>query len=164
MNMSRSPFTNFCVCSVIVIGLGIACSYFVPKFFFNLKLRAHQEESVAIGMRTLYRSIDDAALVNPRSFAASVGLGIHTNVLDLPPVLLTNFAYSSNYIAHFFLDQWQRPYVVSIIPIPGPKTNVLWFDVLVWSCGANGLDEGMKGDDIGGKLYSAQRSLKLNVP
>ena len=162
--MSRPVSIVLCLCLTISIGLGVAYRCFSPKLFSNLKLQAHQQESVASGMRALYRCIDDAALMNPHSFADAVGSGIHTNVLKLPLVVLTNFAYSSNDIAHLFLDQWKQPYVVSIIPISGPKTNVLWFDVQVWSCGANGLDEGMKGDDVGSEIYSQQRRLKVNVP
>ena len=164
MIMNRSFLTILCICLTIGIGSGIVCRYFSPKLFLNLKLRAHQEESVANGMRALYQCIDDAALMNPRSFADSVGPGIRTNVLGLPPVLLTNFVYSTKDVAHLLLDRWQRPYIVSITPLPGPKTNVLWFDVRIWSRGASGLDEGMEGDYIGGEIYSGQRHLKLDIP
>ena len=164
MTVSRQLLANIGICLTIGIAFGIGYSYFLPKLSFNLKLNAHQESSVVSGMRALYQCIDNAALMNPRSFADSVGSGIHTNVLNLPSVILTNFIYSTNDIAHLFLDQWQRPYVVSIRPLPGPKTNVLWFDVRVWSCGVNGLDQGIKSDDVGSDIYSEQRRLRIGVP
>jgi len=154
------------LCLGISVGIGVVAVYrcLLPGWLVNARARAHQEAAVANGMRALHHCLDDVSFMNPRAFASAIGPGIHTNVLNLPPVLLTNFDYTSNDISHLFLDQWQRPYVVAITPLPGPTTNILWFDVRVWSCGANGLDDDMNGDDLGGELYAEQPRLKVDMP
>jgi hypothetical protein len=143
-------------------GVYVWREYADPEHRQRRRSEAHAQGEILSRMHLLYIFIDAAASTDSERFAAQVGTGLVANAYELSESVMDLHWYTVDERLRPILlrDRWQRPFNVAIRPVIGTNLNTTNFEVLVWSSGANGVDENRKGDD----LFLPWRWLELHLP
>lgn len=146
--MKKRDYISVFVALIVGVTTVLVYYHYKPSWEFILRGRSHAAGANFTGMRALYECIESAAIKDPKSFARAIGNKLNTNALALPPVITTNFIFTTNQISNLYWDTWRHPFNVSITPDSISTTNELRLNVCIWSSGPNGSNEDRKGDDI----------------